>query len=91
VNPDPGSNPDQSAELGPDSRGGGLLQGGGRGPGQSGTQMDGIAGGAGGPGSGELQEGGDDGPRVTGDTSVPASLRAYVRRYLDRIRNGQQR
>jgi hypothetical protein len=50
--------------------------------------MDGLGGNAGGPGSGELAGSGDDGPRVGGDSTVPASLRAYVRRYLDRIRGG---
>ncbi|MCZ7687554.1 MAG: hypothetical protein M5U28_55970 [Sandaracinaceae bacterium] len=88
MNVDPGGEPGQNAELGPDSQGGGLLPGGGRGAGQGGTGMDGIAGGAGGPGSGDLAGGGEDGPRVAGDSTVPASLRAYVRRYLERIRGG---
>ncbi len=51
--------------------------------------MDGIASGAGGAGSGDLAGGGEDGPRVSGDSTVPASLRAYVRRYLERVRGGQ--
>lgn len=89
VNVDPGSDLSQNAELGPDARSGGMLPGGGRGAGQGGTQMDGLAGGEGGPGSGELAGGGEDGPRVSGDSTVPASLRAYVRRYLERIRGGQ--
>jgi len=51
--------------------------------------MDGLSGGGAGQGSGQLAEGGDEGPRVGGDSTVPASLRAYVRRYLERIRGGE--
>jgi hypothetical protein len=52
--------------------------------------MDGRSGAEGGEGDGSLAPEGDDGPRVTGDTTVPASLRAYVRRYLERIRDGER-
>lgn len=90
VNVDPGTDPAQNAQLGSNVDPGGMLPGGGRGAGQGGTQMDGIASGTGGPGSGELAGGGEDGPRVSGDSTVPASLRAYVRRYLDRIRGGER-
>ena len=85
VNVDPGTDPTQNAELGGDSEAGGFLPGGGRGGGQSGQSMDGIAGGGGGPGSGNLAGGGEDGPRISGESTVPASLRAYVRRYLESI------
>ncbi|MFK7989725.1 MAG: hypothetical protein AB8I08_27145 [Sandaracinaceae bacterium] len=47
--------------------------------------MDGLGGGGGGPGGGNLSGNGENGPRISGDSTVPASLRAYVRRYLERI------
>ena len=83
MNVDPGSDPSQNPELGNNPDTGGFLPGGGRGSGQSGQAMDGIAGGGGGPGSGNLASNGEDGPRISGESTVPASLRAYVRRYLE--------
>ncbi|HJL18449.1 MAG TPA: hypothetical protein RMH99_22485, partial [Sandaracinaceae bacterium LLY-WYZ-13_1] len=75
-------------QLGGAPESGGFLPGGGRGGGPSGQCVDGIAGQGGGPGSGRLAPGGEAGPRVGGESTVPASLRAYVRRYLEMIRGG---
>ena len=90
MNVDPGTDPSQNPSMGNDPEMGGFLPGGGRNAGQGGQRMDGLAGQSGGQGSGDLAGPGQDGPRVGGASTVPASLRAYVRRYLDRIRGGNQ-
>lgn len=89
MNTDPGADPGQQASTSQDAQEGGFIPGGGRGGGQSSQHMDALQGGRGGPGSGSLAGGGQDGPRVGGDSTIPASLRAYVRRYLETIRGGQ--
>lgn len=88
VNVDPGGDPTQSAQLDPEARTRGMLPGAGHAAGHGGAPTDGASGGTSAPGSGELVGAGEDGRRVGGDSSVPASLRAYVRRYLERIRGG---
>lgn len=63
----------------------GLLPGAGRGGPMGGMQMDGLSGSTGGEGAGGLGGSRGSGPRVTGGSRVPGSLRAYVQRYLREI------
>ncbi|MCC6873619.1 MAG: hypothetical protein IT378_04850 [Sandaracinaceae bacterium] len=86
VQVDPGVDPGQNAQLANAPEAGGFLPGGGRGGGPSGAQMDALQGGRSGAGTGELGGEGDDAPHIAGQSSVPASLRAYVRRYLEAVR-----
>jgi hypothetical protein len=61
----------------------GLLPGGGRDTGRSGSmQMDGLDTGETSTGTGTVSGTGTDGGRVGRGSDVPGSLRAYVRRYL---------
>jgi hypothetical protein len=57
--------------------------------GRGGRPVDALSGGRSGRGDGRLVEGSADGRQVGGESSVPASLRAYVRRYLERVRGAR--
>jgi hypothetical protein len=82
VNVDPGTDPEQAAQLGAEPDPMGLLPGRARSPGRGGVRMDGISGARAREGNGAVGGSGQDGLWVGGGTRVPGSLRAYVRRYL---------
>ncbi len=79
---DPGTRAGQPAELGAEPDPLGLLPGAARMAGRGGARMDGLSTGHPGEGSGVVGGSGADAPRISGGTSVPGSLRAYVQRYL---------
>jgi hypothetical protein len=89
VSVDPGGTPGQTGDMGPNARTGGVVQGQSGAAGQrGGMNVDpGAAGGTGGRrGNGALSGALDDNPeRFMTQEHVPASLRAYVRRYFQQL------
>ncbi len=89
VNVDPGGTPGQTGDMAPNARTNGIIQGEGSPTGQRGG-MNIDPGGAGGStgqrGNGALSGALDENPeRFMTQEHVPASLRAYVRRYFQRL------
>ena len=84
---DPGGSPDHMPGMGEDIDSMGLLpesaQHAGTGP-----SMDAANGGAATAGNGSVSGTGAQGGQVGGGSRVPGSLRAYVRRYLERVGAG---
>ncbi|RLB45376.1 MAG: hypothetical protein DRJ42_30045, partial [Deltaproteobacteria bacterium] len=87
---DPGTRPGQTAQAGADTRNDGLLPGMGFGQGSGNFRVGGVDLGA--PsGNGSLVEGsGELAPGVGREEDIPASLRAFVRRYLENLSRRQQ-
>ena len=88
---DPGTSPGERAELAEDAQPGTFIPGVGDGPGAGDLRIGGIEDGTAPASNGVLVAQGDDRGTPGRAEDVPASLRAFVRRYLESIRAAESR